>query len=228
MHFFRMPKRTAVVAGLQDSEAPFKWQNGGKCACHSPKVCAALGKQFAKLGDAQGGFWSVPATLIPLNERDAKHRTTKIESAIQQRVALRAAWLKHIKPKSGCWGEGDSISRVHFHHAVVNLSQPKEIKDGGERLLMPSVVPKHIAESIGNYTDADKIPGCKNGDYFPVPNCPLDIATARLATLLHAGKNPTAAGVGTCLLSNSNSNGDLLLQVQASNDDLLQSSSPHP
>ncbi len=224
---FRMPKRTAHVCGLQDSvtphkKAPTEWFKGCTCACQRPQVCVPLVKKFDELRDAQGGFWSVPAAFIALDERDAKHRTQKNESAIQQRVALRAAWLKHIKPKSGCWGKGDYISRVHFHHSVVDLSLPRMTK-GGLRHLMPSVVPKHIAESIGNYTNADKIQGCKNGNYFPVPNCPLGIATARLATL-HAAKDPTPAGVGTCSLSNSN--GDLLLQVQASNGDLLQSSIP--
>ncbi len=94
---------------------------------------------------------------------------------IQQNAALRAAWLNHIKPHGGQWETKDYISRAHFHPLVVDLAQTKR-----GRLQMPSFVPKQTAALIGNYTDADKIPGCKNGDYFPVPNCPLDVARAKL------------------------------------------------
>jgi hypothetical protein len=50
---------------------------------------------------------------------------------------------------------------------------------------MPQSVPQHLAKLIGNlpfvsYTTSDKIPGCDKGNYFPVPNCPLHIATERL------------------------------------------------
>ncbi len=59
----------------------------------------------------------------------------------------------------------------------------------GGRILIPSAVPKHIAESIG-YTNADKIPRCKNGEYFPVPNCRLDKATERLHEMQTITSNP--------------------------------------
>ena len=87
----------------------------------------------------------------------------------------------HIRPTNGWQENGDYISRVHFHHSVVALSTMSK----ADRVRMPSAVPKHVAKSIGNlpsvsYTNTDTVPGCNNGNYFPVPNCPLDIATTRL------------------------------------------------
>jgi hypothetical protein len=84
-----MPKRTAFVVGLQDSSTPQKktslqWFNGRTCACQSPQVCVPLVKQFAELGDAQGGFWAVTGKVKPLHERPIQHRTAKIEFTIQQ------------------------------------------------------------------------------------------------------------------------------------------------
>jgi hypothetical protein len=193
-------KRTAVVAGLQDSvkpqkKAPLEWFNGCTCACPSPQVCVPLVKEFAELGDTQGGFWSVPAKVKPLHERAGKHRTPKVVLEIQKNAALRAAWSNHIHLHSGRWESKDYISRVHFHPSVVALAKTTK----GGRLNMPSVVPKQTAAWIGNYTNADKIPGCENGDYFPVPNCPLEIAAARLhqmqavTSTLHASPMSTSS-----------------------------------
>jgi hypothetical protein len=186
-----MPKSTAgksprkKPAGKSPRKKPqekakLEWHNGCTCVCQSPQLCVPLVAQFAKLKDPQGGFWSVPAAVKPLHERPAKHRTPKVELEIQQNTAFRAAWSNHIQPNSGY------ISRVHFHPRVVALCKVTE----GDRNLMPRAVPRLMAESIGNYTNADQIPGCENGNYFPVPNCPLDIATARLHDLQATTSNP--------------------------------------
>ncbi len=157
-------------------------------------------KQFAELKNAQGGeiteqyagFWSVPAKVKPFLDRAPKHRTPKVELEIQQNAALRARWLHHIKP-NGDWCEGSYIARVHFHREVLDLGKKVKTKKG-DRLNMPSVVPKKvaesIAESIGDYTDDDKIPGCEKGDYFPVPNCDLDVARAKLHEMQASTSSP--------------------------------------
>ncbi len=165
---------------------PLEWFNGCTCACQSPQLCVPLVKRFAALEHPQGGFWTFPAKLKPLEERGPKQRTPQVREKIAQNAALRAAWSNHIRPHE----RTEYISRVHFHPSVVALSRYTTTKNGNRRYLLPSAVPREMAELIGKYTNADQIPGCPNGDYFPVPNCPLDIAKARLDEMEAVASNP--------------------------------------
>jgi hypothetical protein len=132
--------------------------NGYTCACQSPHVCVPLAKAFAELGDAQGGFWTVPKLLKPLHERPKRHQTKQQDLAIKRNLALRRTWLHHIGLPGGVgWQKGDAVSRVHFHHKVVALSTMTE----KGHVSMPLSVPKCLAKEIGmlpfvSYTSSDK------------------------------------------------------------------------
>ncbi len=191
-----------------------EWFNGFTCVCQSPHLCVPLVKEFAELGDAQGGFWSVPAEVKSDKDRAKRHPN---EEKGKQNKALREKWENLIKPSGGWPTKEDfklkiknskmtTVSRVHFDPLVVALStalspdlKPNggwpengffKIVHPGPRLKKPPTVPKQVAASIGAYTSADQIPGCKNGDYFTVPNYPLDVATVRLRALQAITFNP--------------------------------------
>ncbi len=86
-----------------------EWYNGYTCACHGPHVCVPLAKAFAELGDAQGGFWTVPKLLKPLHESPKRHQTKQQDLAIKRNLALRRTWLHHIGLPGGVgWQKGDA------------------------------------------------------------------------------------------------------------------------